>query len=285
MKNVFVVLFLLITTSAAYAQKIDDSFWTPLFRGVDFGKRTIEEPRIMQMYVLRIDMRAEGVRFYSTPKLPAEEQAKGSETNRQTTVDFLEKNKLQAAVNANFFSLPEGGTMATDGRSNLLGLGVSKGELVSPDEADFVPFCILKDKTPVIVTDRETLDLAQIDTAVAGGAVLMKEGVAPEDILKQEKPEPRTAVGISKDKRYVYFLLIDGRQEGVSEGATYGDLVKCFEELGAWDALNLDGGGSSTMVRADADGKAKILNSPVGRGRPMTLRYNGNSIGVWAQPL
>lgn len=285
MKRTLTLLLCLAFFPAVQAQEIDDSFWTSLFCGVDYGSKTINEPRIMQMHVLRIDMQAEGVRFYSTPALPKEEQDKGSETTRQTAVDFLEEHKLQAAVNANFFSLPEGGSMSSAGRSNLLGLGVSEGELVSPDEEKYVPFCILKDKTPLIADDRSAFDLEKIDTGVAGGVVLMKDGVVPENIRNHEKPEPRTAVGISKDKRYVYFLLIDGRQKGFSEGASYADLAGCFEELGSWNALNLDGGGSSAMVVQDVDEKAKILNSPVGKGRPMTLRYNGNHIGVWARPL
>lgn len=52
-------------------------------------------------------------------------------------------------------------------------------------------------------------------------------------------------------------------------------------EFGAWEALNLDGGGSTTMATRDAQGKAKVLNSPVGNANlPGVLRYNANHLGA-----
>jgi hypothetical protein len=67
---------------------------------------------------------------------------------------------------------------------------------------------------------------------------------------------PRTAVGILADGRII-FVTIDGRELGQSVGATIGELRALMQELGAIDALNLDGGGSTTMV---IDGK--VVNLP-----------------------
>ena len=63
---------------------------------------------------------------------------------------------------------------------------------------------------------------------------------------------PRTAFGISEDGRYLYVLVVDGRQEDYSQGADMIDLALLLKAAGASDAINVDGGGSSTLVRCDA---------------------------------
>lgn len=58
---------------------------------------------------------------------------------------------------------------------------------------------------------------------------------------------PRTFMGISKDGKTVYSVAVDGRWEG-SAGVTLDDEGRILKLLGAWHGLNLDGGGSTTMV-------------------------------------
>ncbi|MBQ7041483.1 MAG: phosphodiester glycosidase family protein [Muribaculaceae bacterium] len=58
---------------------------------------------------------------------------------------------------------------------------------------------------------------------------------------------PRTFMGISKDGKTVYSVAVDGRWEG-SAGVTLDDEGRILKMLGAWHGLNLDGGGSTTMV-------------------------------------
>jgi hypothetical protein len=72
---------------------------------------------------------------------------------------------------------------------------------------------------------------------------------------------PRTAVGIDRDTGQVLLLVIDGRQD-FSRGYTMVELADLMKELGAEDALNLDGGGSSTMVGLTPAGTVDVLNSP-----------------------
>lgn len=57
---------------------------------------------------------------------------------------------------------------------------------------------------------------------------------------------PRTAMGTDK-RGNVYLVVVDGRSEGNAEGVTIAELTKVCEWLGLRDAINLDGGGSSTM--------------------------------------
>jgi hypothetical protein len=81
---------------------------------------------------------------------------------------------------------------------------------------------------------------------------------------------PRTAIGLDEDTGQVMVLVIDGRQS-FSAGYTVVQLAKLFRLLGADDALNLDGGGSSIMVARQADGSVAVLNSPSdGHPRPVS---------------
>ncbi len=104
--------------------------------------------------------------------------------------------------------------------------------------------------------------------ALTSNAVLLRDGaIVPRD---DRALHPRTAIGIDHDGRRLLLVVVDGRQLD-SRGATMVELARLLLSLGAEDALNLDGGGSSTMVAArPADGLLKVWNSPSdGRQRPI----------------
>jgi hypothetical protein len=71
-----------------------------------------------------------------------------------------------------------------------------------------------------------------------------------------EVRHPRSAIGFSRDSSTLVLVAVDGRQAG-SVGITIVELAELMREFGAWDALNFDGGGSTTMVV-----QGKIVNSP-----------------------
>jgi hypothetical protein len=71
-----------------------------------------------------------------------------------------------------------------------------------------------------------------------------------------EARHPRTAVGVRADGR-VLLVAVDGRQPERSVGMTIPELAALMRELGAVEALNMDGGGSTTMVAG-----GKVVNSP-----------------------
>ena len=72
---------------------------------------------------------------------------------------------------------------------------------------------------------------------------------------------PRTAIGIDRDTGQVLMLVVDGRQS-FSRGYTMVELANLMTTLGAEDALNLDGGGSSTLLALDPNGVLGVRNSP-----------------------
>ncbi|MGW6932424.1 phosphodiester glycosidase family protein [Lentzea sp. NPDC054927] len=105
-------------------------------------------------------------------------------------------------------------------------------------------------------------------TAIGGRQLLVKDGknVAPADPL-----HPRTAVGFSADGKKMVMLTVDGRQGAFLLGLNLRDLADAMIELGAHNALNLDGGGSSTMLaREPGTTELKVVNTPSDGGeRPI----------------
>ena len=95
--------------------------------------------------------------------------------------------------------------------------------------------------------------------AVSGSKVLVAGGqvVATADT----ELHPRTAVGIDTDTGRVLLVVVDGRSES-SSGYTLRQLADLMVQLGAEEALNLDGGGSSTMAAKRPSGGVEVVNSP-----------------------
>ena len=79
-------------------------------------------------------------------------------------------------------------------------------------------------------------------------------------------------------------MTIDGRQPGYSEGASTGETAEWMRMLGAYNALNLDGGGSTTLAIEWQDGSPVLLNRPCGPP-PGLERRVANHLGVFARRL
>ena len=76
---------------------------------------------------------------------------------------------------------------------------------------------------------------------------------------------PRTAVGIAAGGRRLLLVTVDGRQTPYSDGMTLRELAEFFRTLGVANAINLDGGGSTTFVVRQRDGTYAIANRPSDR--------------------
>ena len=95
--------------------------------------------------------------------------------------------------------------------------------------------------------------------AVGGSVQLIRSGA----VITKDNGElhPRTAIGIDRDLRLLHLVVVDGRSE-ISSGQTLLQLANLLRSLGDDAALNLDGGGSSTMVAKDPAGLLGVRNSP-----------------------
>lgn len=98
-----------------------------------------------------------------------------------------------------------------------------------------------------------------VDLAIAGNQRLVADGAV---VGAPDKGEPRTAVGVSEDGSEVYVVSLDGRQSH-SRGMALDELGEFMVELGAHNAVNLDGGGSSTLlVREPGTSELSVGNAP-----------------------
>lgn len=136
--------------------------------------------------------------------------------------------------------------------------------------ADFIGAMAAGDEVTIQLrsTTNEFPDHLDIDEAIGGsGHIILKDG----EITNIGNPEchPRTFMGINKEKTKIYSVIVDGRQSSISAGITLDDQGYVLKALGAWDGINLDGGGSSCMYINE-----EIKNSP----SDGTERYVGNGV-------
>ncbi|CAM01042.1 phosphodiester glycosidase family protein [Saccharopolyspora erythraea] len=112
---------------------------------------------------------------------------------------------------------------------------------------------------------------------VVGGFPILRDGTALPG-LDDQALAPRTSAGASADGKRVYLVAMDGRSQ-VSAGLTVSELADLLKRSGADDAVNLDGGGSTTLVAREAGAQhVTVRNNPSdGRERPVA-----NGIGIFS---
>lgn len=149
----------------------------------------------------------------------------------------------------------------------LLGRGATAAPLAALQPGDAVSYA---------------LDLrgdAEMHVALAGGDVLVRDGVVPTG-LNDTDLAPRTAIGFDDGGETMYLLVVDGRQSD-SRGTTIAETGELLRDAGADDGLNLDGGGSSTMLaRSAGDTDPTLVNDP----SDGALRADANGLGLTTAP-
>ncbi|WAM33701.1 phosphodiester glycosidase family protein [Caldicellulosiruptor morganii] len=100
--------------------------------------------------------------------------------------------------------------------------------------------------------------LEKIKAAASGNTFLLKDGKIPAFTHEIAGRHPRSAIGIDKTSRYLYFVSVDGRN-GKSIGLTQTELAGFLQSIGIWTAINLDGGDSTQLVAKDNDGTLKAF--------------------------
>lgn len=100
----------------------------------------------------------------------------------------------------------------------------------------------------------------EVEEAVSGRYHLVKKGVLQN--INIAGVAPRTAVGVRKDGS-VFTVVVDGRKPGYSSGLSLQETAKLMRDLGAYDSITFDGGGSSTLVSRElGDHKVTVQNRP-----------------------
>jgi hypothetical protein len=180
---------------------------------------------------------------------------------------------------------------------DLDGLEISEGIVVSTQDGPANSAVILFDATnnaSIIFTNWPATNTAGIHNAISGMYPILVDGTNISYKYLNDPDfvhgvQPRTALGLSQDRRYLFLLVIDGRQGGqvgYSDGAWDFETAEWLLMLGAHDGINMDGGGSTTLSMENSLGEPVMLNyssavanDPLGRQRTV-----GGHFGVFAKP-
>ncbi|WP_336787638.1 phosphodiester glycosidase family protein [Paenibacillus sp. MMO-177] len=180
----------------------------------------------------------------------------------QNTSTIAANNNAVFAINGDYYGFRSDGVVIRNGT-------------VYRDEPARVGLAFFNDGTMKSYDEEEvsTKDLlAQgVTNAFSFGPALVTDGEIAGDFSHVEidknfgnrsiqNSNPRTGIGMIAPNHYV-FVVVDGRSTGYSRGMTLTEFANLFKELGATEAYNLDGGGSSTMYF-----KGRVVNNPLGKG-------------------
>lgn len=253
-----------------------------LYPGVTYQRVVRYLPRAMIAHVIVIDRKEAQVSFLVTPP----DQVEGGSVKARTTSEFLNEFGVQIAINGDGFSpwwsrspidyYPHQGDPVTP-----LGFAAAFGKIYSDG-------LLQPTQEPTLYISRRnelTFNRApgKVQHAISGDRMLLLSGSLVTD-LDDTTLQPRTAIGVNRNGRYVILMVVDGRQPFYSSGVTFKELASLMKNFDAFFAMALDGGGSSTLVVQNPSGITQILNSPIDNYIPGRERPVANHIGVMIKP-
>jgi len=236
-------------------------------------------PAPLSIHVVRVDLDAPGISLLVTEP----NGAAPGETTLETTTGFVDRVGAQIGINANFFELPFPGQPYAD----AVGLAASGGEIYS----NFLPWTAsvaFGAGNSASFLDAMPADPTGIIHAVSGFQRLIRAGVITgegDDVALQ----PRSALVLTAANELL-LVTVDGRNPLHSVGLSTIQLAQVLLEYGAVEAINLDGGASTTLAMADLPGQpTRLVNIPSGslsQGIPPGVqRPVGVNLAIFATPV
>lgn len=183
-----------------------------------------------------------------------------------------------AAINGSYFNMQAGNSVCYLRKDGAVIDTTSTGVLATVSNGALL---IRKGKLELIPWSREDGKTCTLKkgTILSSGPLMLKDGQAcslsgtNRDFVNTK--HPRSAVALTKEGK-ILLIVVDGRMKGKAEGINIPELTHMIRILGGEDALNLDGGGSSTLWSAALPDKG-IANTPCGSAE----RKVANSLCVY----
>lgn len=252
-----------------------------LYDGVIYRRVVRVLPRPMVAHIVQIDTKVKGFGFLVTPPDSQNDQP----LKARTTSQFLEEFGVQIAINGDGFS-PWWSNSPADYYPHVgdpitpLGFSASNGDVYwdgqNAEDIGIEPTLYISRRNVLAFNNRPD----NVYSAISGDRMILLKGEIAGD-LDDEELDPRTAIGVNRNGRYLYLIVVDGRQPFYSQGATFEELAELLREYGAFTAMSLDGGGSSTLVIEGQNGSPEIMNSPIDNYIPGRERPVGNHLGIY----
>jgi exopolysaccharide biosynthesis protein len=260
---VFLVVFV-----AASVCRADAPATTQPFSGVTYVHEQQADPP-ENIFVVKIDLTNPKVTVRVAPGGPDPDGDGPWQTTLLPVREIAEREHFDIAVNASFFDAKntkdaEGAQSGyvRDKWSSAVGWAMTDGKLWSPVRWKSNPVLWIAGDRSVHIGSPENVpsDAKQI---VQGNGLVVENGKPTEPAGNLKVRHPRTVVGIDKDGKTLVLLTVDGRNPSKSLGMTGPELAAEMIKQGCWTAINLDGGGSSTLVMRDpSSDQLKVINDP-----------------------
>lgn len=252
--------------------------------GVTLKRLVFKKPRLMVAFVARVDLTTPGIGFTATERDPLWGQPMPDYTNelwlvttkRETTVDFMARRhgagqNVEIAFNTSGWRPWPGRAAVASTYAALYRWDMVDGQELSCGKTPGMGtyFIVRNDGSTFIRTVVKPHMTNDWSIALYGNRPILKDGRRARDGIHypvgdpaySEDPQPRTAVGLTPDKKTLVVLAVDGRQPGYSEGASFADLADIMLTEGCSDVVNMDGGGSTSFVVWDRENACpKMLN-------------------------
>ncbi len=248
------ILLVLITTSAPA-----ETPTTQPARPYKIEPLVKENPAI-QGQIIRIDLTSPNLEILVAPGGPDPDGAGPWETILKPTSQIARDNQFDLAINSVFFF-----HAATTGEARIYKPGemarstallMNQGKLLCPQRGGS-SLVLDKNNNAYIAKVGKLPDDAY--TIVTGDQQIVFKG--RNTATKDPAPAPRTSIGLSKDNKTLIIFVVDGRRPSWSVGYSLPELADQMIALGCDNAINLDGGGSSTLVERTGN-EYKVVNLP-----------------------
>jgi hypothetical protein len=250
-----------------------------LYPGVVYYRKVHYAPRMLIAHILTIDLRKKNIAVFVTPPDFRGKEAEAP-LQARTTSQFAREFGVQVAINGDGFT--------PWWSRSIFDYYPHKGDPVTPNgfaASNGREYGEVKGPTLFINSRKEAtfgISYRKINTAISGQSWLVQDKQPVPD-LNDTRVAPRTAIGLDGPGTRLILIVVDGRQPFYSEGATVQEMAELMIFYGGDNAINLDGGGSSTMVIQDPQtGQYKVLNSPIDLYIPGRERPVANHFGVFA---
>ena len=242
--------------------------------GLQYELQQIKEPRINRIHVLRVNFEAGKIK--PAVVVGADPDGDGpAETALTSPLKLAAGPAVVAFINSNpWDSFPD-----AQGRRNrrwfagqpvdISGLAAPSGRIRSPTQSHATSVWFDgagRLRLGVAPGDgQEQPEEERLTEGMAGFGLIMKAGKVV--VGEGGAVHPRTSIGVDRTGKIAWLVVVDGRQRGFSEGMNLHELALRMKQLGCWDAMNMDGGGSSVMGLLNEEGKMQVFNSPSDRRR------------------
>ena len=215
--------------------------WRPLSPGIEAAD--IHNPQLpLIVHIVKIDLLNPAVSVI-TSESALFKNTRGR-LRGETTRDFALRHNTIVAFNAAPFKT---GSLLFSMYRTIVGIHITDFRRMSMPHERYGALLFYADKTARII-DAQTEDLLMenVRHAVGGFWTILRNGtVLPQKLHRRDS---RTAVGIADNGRTLFVVAVEGENKRKSHGLSFEETARLMRELGADDALQLDGGSSSSLV-------------------------------------